>query len=126
MNIEDKKEFLNAIVNYKSLADEEAHFMLDSVHDSVETQVKASLAKQMNIEVNAFPSGVSLDELIDNLESQGQDVMDILDYVTKTIAELEPFEHQGQTLDFTNAVEIMNEAKKSFENHKSEDDIKNF
>lgn len=123
MKIEEQKEFIRGLFDYKkSIDSEESLFMIKNF----EKDLSKTLTKKLFDAEFEHPENLDIDLLFTIAEENGIEPMDYIDYIFQMFADMKEIELNGAKIDFSKSLEILKECKEQFVKHKNQEDIKNF
>lgn len=123
MKIEEQKEFIRSLLNYKDKIDSDRDsFMINSFESEIANTLKESFP---NLQVDKDYE-FNIEDLFSLAEEHGEEPINYIKYIFTMFQEIGEIEHKNQKIDFSTSMDIFEKAKENFTEHKKEEDIKNF
>lgn len=123
MKIEEQKEFIRSLLNYKDKIDSDRDsFMINSFESEIANTLKESFP---NLQVDKDYE-FNMEDLFSLAEEHGEEPINYIKYIFTMFQEIGEIEHKNQKIDFSTSMDIFEKAKENFTEHKKEEDIKNF
>ena len=123
MNLEEQKEFISSLLNYKeSIDSKEALFTMNNF----ESELKETVSKELFGMPFDKEFKLDVDDLFEMAEEEGLEPIDYIEYIFSMFANIKNVEHNGQSIDFSKSLDVLEQAKKNFFDTKSKENIKNF
>lgn len=123
MKIEEQKEFIRSLLNYKDKIDSDRDsFMINSFESEIANTLKESFP---NLQVDKDYE-FNMEDLFSLAEEHGEEPINYIKYIFTLFQEIGEIEHKNQKIDFSTSMDIFEKAKENFTEHKKEEDIKNF